>query len=288
MIKTLINSTLLTLLTATPGVVGVLGAYYPETQNTNVLNERLGWYDYGLATQNYDGVEFYNLTIDNIPYIQLVGYYTIDASKLNEFLPTLQTWYLPLGEINSHVDTTTNNITSFFKVKMYDRDGIGVYYTDQKTFTNFDLAMIKQGMPVQLKTWNNNEYEPSEVQDLELTIQLKLTESIYTQDYTNVIGNKEFYTWLLQRIAGQNAYNEGYQDGRDDGYADGYTVGYNVGLDEGGEGTAVNNVFVLLEKGWNGMANMLEIEVFPNITIGGLLLIPFLFTIGLFIFKVLT
>ena len=286
MIKNLINSLLLTIMSATPGVVGVSGAYYPETENTNVLNERLGWYDYGLATENYNGIDKYNIDINGIPHLQLVGYYTINASKLNEFLPTLQTWYLPLGEINNHIDTTTNNTTSFFKVKMYE--GTITCFTDQKIFTNFDLSMIKEGMPVQLKAWNTNNYEPSVIVDLEITIQLKLTESFYTQNYTSVIGNKDFYVWLLVKLAQQNIYDDAYGDGYTDGYDKGYDVGYNVGLDEGGEGTAVNNVFVLLEKGWNGMANMLEIEVFPNITIGGLMLIPFLFVIGLFIFKVLT
>ncbi|MGD9679374.1 MAG: hypothetical protein AB7V16_13615 [Vulcanibacillus sp.] len=288
MIKTLINSTLLTILTATPGVVGVSSAYYPETENTNVLNERLGWYDYGLATENYNGIDKYNIDINGAPHLQLIGYYKINASQLNQFLPTLQTWYLPLGEINIHLDTTTNNVTSFFKVKMYDSQSISTFYTDQKPFTTFDLAMIKEGMPIQLKEWNTNNYEPSEIVDLEITVQLKLTESFYTQNYTSVIGNKDFYVWLLIRLAQQNIYDDAYGEGYDDGYDKGYDVGYNVGLDEGGDGTAVNNVFALLEKGWNGMANMLEIEVFPNFTIGGLLLIPLLFTIGLFIFKVLT
>lgn len=283
MIKNLINSLFLTIMTTTPGV---LGAYYPETENTNVLNERLGWYDYGLASENYNGTEFSNITIAGVPHIQLLGYYKIDASKLNTFLPTLQTWYLPLGEITEHINTSSYNTTSFFKIKMYDT--ISTYYTDQKQFNTFDLAMIKEGMPVQLKEWNTNNYEASEVQDLEITIQLKLTESFYTQNYTSVIGNKDFYVWLLMRLAQANIYNEAYDEGYNDGYDYGYNVGYNVNLDAHGEGTAVNNVFVLLEKGWNGMANMLEIEVFPNITIGGLMLIPFLFIIGLFIFKVLT
>lgn len=291
MIKTLINSLFLTIMTATPGVVG---AYFTETNNTNILNEILGAYDYGDANANNATQQ--NITVNGDYHVELKGYYDIDASKMNTFLPTLKTWYLTNTYLG--IDTIENTGTSYFKVEM----GESVikpysFYSDTMVFTDLDLSMIKDGYPIQLKEWKTNNYEPSEMVLLTITIQYKV---IIPTGYTviSVIGNDEFYPFLLSKIAQAN-YNDGYFDGNHDGYEDGYDdglvdgydqgydIGYNVGLDLNGDGT-VNNVFALLEKGWNGMSNMLEIEVFPNITIGGLLMIPLLFTIGLFIFKVLT
>ena len=303
MIKTLINTTLLTLLTATPGVVGVSSAYYEETEGTNILNERLGVDDYGDATA-------VSLVTDYVPvdnpdkydHLSYTANYTINGSKMNEFLATLQTWYVPLNSKKYLVDT--NNNTSFFEVIMYDEDPVGdYYYYDKKVFTIIDLTMIEQGMPVQLKDWMTNNEQSDFVYNLRIRILLKTKQGGSLINLTSIIGNSEFYIFAITKAI-QGNYQDGYNNGHDDGWQQGYNYGYDnghadgydlgktdgyiAGLDAGGTGGTTNSVFELLERGWSGMADMLSIEVFSGFTIGGLLMIPLLFVVGLFIFKVLT
>ena len=80
-----------------------------------------------------------------------------------------------------------------------------------------------------------------------------------------------------------NGYDAGYIRGHEIGYDDGYGTGYDVGYDDGIEeniGTA--NWFV---SSFEAVDSFLNIHIFPNITFGILLGIPFVIEVVWFIIR---
>ena len=113
-------------------------------------------------------------------------------------------------------------------------------------------------------------------------------------DNTFVVVNSNaryFDAWYLLDLGISAAYNEGYNVGETDGYnsglSDGYDIGYDqgqivgyedgyeIGYDEGTEygisATPIQNIFTAI---FSGIANIFNISIFGNITLGTIILAP--------------
>ena len=93
-------------------------------------------------------------------------------------------------------------------------------------------------------------------------------------------------------------YSAGYQDGKEVGEKTGWQTGYNQGFDEGkevgydqglidGENSTFVGPFTLLGQAFSSTTQLLEVEVFPHVTIGALIFIPVAVTVMIAIFKMI-
>jgi hypothetical protein len=87
-------------------------------------------------------------------------------------------------------------------------------------------------------------------------------------------------------------YNDGYNEGHDDGYNDGYNEGhgdgYNEGHDDGVNEVSSNfGVWDLFSNAFGSIGNILNIQLFPGVTLGLMLSVPIVFAFLLWLIHVL-
>lgn len=82
----------------------------------------------------------------------------------------------------------------------------------------------------------------------------------------------------------EESYVEGYDLGYDEGYDNGYPIGYNNGVSYESLRNGSNNFFQNL---FNQMGTLLQIQIFPNFTIGFLLFMPLLLGVFLIVIKLI-
>lgn len=110
--------------------------------------------------------------------------------------------------------------------------------------------------------------------------EILLTETYnYLEQYTPINVKYLAYDYLLY-----DGYNRGFNEGLDTGYENGYKQGVNDGR---AEGNGVNNVITWFGNVWDALTNFLNLEIAPNVKIGGLITIPIVIGALMFTLKAL-
>jgi len=118
---------------------------------------------------------------------------------------------------------------------------------------------------------------------------IELTRTLFIPAFTNVelhsstADDVYFDAWYLEDLGVSDAYNQGYEQGETDGYEEGYfegnedgfiqgnEQGYENGLNEGLAATPIENIFTAI---FSGIANIFNIQIFGNITLGTIIIAP--------------
>jgi hypothetical protein len=150
-------------------------------------------------------------------------------------------------------------------------------------FTNFRVSYDG----IYIGGWTNTTEYPVIVEELaEIYVPAFFEVELYT--FTSADDrDKYFDSWYLQDLGVSAAYNEGYivgeNDGYDSGLSDGYDVGfeqgeivgyedgYENGLNNGLAATPIENIFTAI---FSGIANIFNIQIFGNITLGTIIIAP--------------
>lgn len=128
---------------------------------------------------------------------------------------------------------------------------------------------------------NGFQFDNSYYTDFNFNVSTYNLYSIYKNAYDK--GNNEGYDTGYDTgydIGSSQGYGEGYQVGRNEGYQAGYDDGYQVGLEDNEEPFSI---FKFLERITATIANILNVEIFPNITIGTIIFIPIILKVVEFI-----
>lgn len=108
---------------------------------------------------------------------------------------------------------------------------------------------------------------------------------------TNNFNYLEFYYGDPIASLINDEYNRGFGSGYSSGWVDGNDNGYRVGLNAGLQGGGVNvqqsNAFAVIGQGFTAVADILSIQVLPNITLGLCFSIPMTFVLIMTIFKLM-
>lgn len=178
------------------------------------------------------------------------------------------------------IDNQSSHDYRFYFDASSSASGFTVYwYTPQMSWdynsnyyhTNLFPMVIKSYSKIsiyQATTSNQSYFDAIYLDDLGLS-------SAYTNGYTNgdYDGQVEGY---------ENGYEVGYNDGEDDGYEVGYDDGFIVGNDEG---QATIGLFSVLAGAVSAVTGIFSLEIFPNLTLGSLILIPLVISIFVFFKK---
>lgn len=97
----------------------------------------------------------------------------------------------------------------------------------------------------------------------------------------------------LKQLSEDTSYNDGYTigyvdghiDGEDIGYDIGYADGYDFGFDLGIEQGELATPFSLIRGAFVGIGGILDIQIFPNISLGAIMFIPLMISIIFAIMK---
>lgn len=98
-------------------------------------------------------------------------------------------------------------------------------------------------------------------------------------DWLNALRNLTIFTEINSGTAG--AYDYGYSVGYSDGDIDGYNKGFSEGMQSTEDGGVWNTIFMAVLAPFS----LLKIEIFPGVTLGMIALIPIVFGLIAFIFK---
>jgi len=106
--------------------------------------------------------------------------------------------------------------------------------------------------------------------------------------------NQQFFdAWYLQDIGLNDAFNQGYDtgyfEGDSQGYLDGFEFGYESGFDDGLDelNSSTTGLFDILGNVFGAVSVIFGIYILPGVNIGMLVFIPLIFTLLLFILKIL-
>ena len=100
----------------------------------------------------------------------------------------------------------------------------------------------------------------------------------YTLNYETRIGESFF--------ALNNSYNLGFENGEEIGYENGYIQGEKDGYKEGySAGHRFNNILQIIQRAFDIAAGILNIEIFPGITLGLCFGIPLILSIVYFVLR---
>lgn len=95
-------------------------------------------------------------------------------------------------------------------------------------------------------------------------------------------GNNKWYSYELSPYFYDLGYTEGYDMGFDDGYNQGLDYAYTNPPDD-----VFNPVFTMLSNGFNSLAKILAIPLFPGFSLGTLLFLPVIVGVGYGLIKLL-
>lgn len=116
--------------------------------------------------------------------------------------------------------------------------------------------------------------------EIRLTFQIPYTrDSDPPGDWLNALRNLTIFTELNSGIT--SAYDYGYSVGYSNGNIDGYNLGFSEGFQSTEDGGVWNSLFTAVLAPFE----LLAIEIFPGVTIGMIALIPIVFGLIAFIFK---
>lgn len=113
----------------------------------------------------------------------------------------------------------------------------------------------------------------------------------YSGEFINVYSYPTDKVMLLQKQVGNNyvylgmlsdsefgSYQEGYASGRQVGYVEGKQIGYDEGYAVGSTGVS-NNPFQLISNAFSSLANILNIQLIPGLTLGVIFFAPITITL---------
>jgi len=161
-----------------------------------------------------------------------------------------------------------------------------------------DLSSTNLGPAGYNLTYNLNSYYAHATVTL-FSTNLSTLQKIYLPAFTSLNINRStssqeyFDAWYLQDLGVSASYTEGYLDGDADGFEDGFDLGYENGLEDGYQDglealeDSTTGLFDILGNVFGAVGTIFEIYILPGINIGMLVFIPLIFTLLLFILKIL-
>jgi hypothetical protein len=104
-----------------------------------------------------------------------------------------------------------------------------------------------------------------------------------TMDEYLYFGDVTFYAYTVLQTVMADVYSDGFNAGYNEGYIQGEENAYLTIEDSG----ALNGVFGLFSTGFNSLASILAIPLFPGFTLGSLLFLPLIAGIGFGLIRLL-
>ena len=177
-----------------------------------------------------------------------------------------------------------------------------VFSFDNQTNKNYELYLDFSSSPINANYQWFLSYNGTPFQTY-VTVIRSITDTlfrIYIPSYTTLslerITNSladYFDAWYLKDLGVSASYTEGYLDGDADGFEDGFDLGYEDGLIDGFQDglealeDSTAGLFDILGNVFGAVGTVFGIYVLPGINIGMLVFIPLIFTLLLFILKIL-
>ena len=167
----------------------------------------------------------------------------------------------------------------FNKIQIYQSNGQLFYEYDYgyNTTGSFDLSSLSlndtqknQYINKVVLTFTNSSYRPT-MQKILLRAENKINSFSYDYGYDK--GLKEGETI-------------GYNNGLEVGDEQGYNRGYNDGRSEG-EANTNYNAFTLISNAFSSFGKLLNVEIYNGLTIGVIVCVPIIFSVVLFIIKMI-
>lgn len=256
-----------------------------------------------------DGDYEYDLQI-----YQLFFHYTNSYHKLTQLvvsqnlIETLGRYNIYWAVCNYKSNTQTNTIDNTITHGYIEHTYLG--YTSTDYLIGTPIESIYKTTTFSTSTLANNGVSISYSQALtqippslwgEQTFNYFTPLLMASQDYTattysEVVLSDQINFYVPPYEAG--TYTAGYQDGKEVGQRIGWQEGYNDGLEDGieigysnglqdGENSTFQGPFSLLGQAFSSTTQILELEIFPHITIGALVFIPVAVTVMIAIIRMI-
>lgn len=217
-------------------------------------------------------------------YIKLsYTYYNVSSVLTNEMLDELTCVYL--YDIDKDEIITTPPLGSpvnYLSITTYNGAGSQLNYYEQ-SYKPIDMKIDKgvtfERFAVSLTgvaKWRVNYVFPVDDAGYFSSIMNTLKENLYFGDLT-------FYAYTALQTVMSDIYSDGFNAGYNEGYIQGEEDAYLTIEDSG----ALTGVFGLFTTGFNSLASILSIQLFPGFTLGSLLFLPLIAGIGFGLIKLL-
>jgi hypothetical protein len=185
-----------------------------------------------------------------------------------------------VGSLLRKVDLTFNNQTNKDYLLYLDLTG-----TPLGSFTQFTIIngnTLRDGFGTDSLSYSNN-----------LNILYIPAFSTLNWYYSGTSAQRMLSAWYLKDLGVSASYNEGYLDGDADGFEDGFDLGYEDGFEDGFDDglealeNSTSGLFDILGNVFGAVSTIFAIYILPGINIGMFVFIPLIFTLLLFILKIL-
>lgn len=195
------------------------------------------------------------------------SFITVSSANINVidyYIKDIEIEYSLSNGLTALDDRIISIDSSDYNIRINDTNSyIELYvYVDSNSELNIDLTLSNGEEQV----FNNTIYENG--------IDGFPFNNAYYSDFNLTINTYDYY--YIYSLG----YDEGYDEGYDYGYDEGYGYGYDIGLEDNEEPFSV---FRFLERVTATIANLLNTQIFPNITIGTILFIPIILKVVEFI-----